>query len=342
MSGLIKVLSIDGGGIRGIIPALILAAIEERTQKRIAELFDLIAGTSTGGILALGLTKPGIDNKTPEYAARDLVNFYEKEGQKIFPSSVFNQVRSLFDEKYPATGIESVLAKYFGETRLSDVLKDVLIPSYEIELRQPYFFKSTKAKNPQKRNKCNFKMKDVARATSAAPTYFEPLHLETPDKLDSYAFIDGGVFANNPAMCAYVEAKTLFPEATDFLVVSIGTGELAASLSYKDVKDWGLLQWAQPILNVTFDGISDTVDYQLQQLLSSEDKPQRYFRFQTPLFALGERGDHIDDASEEHIRHLKRLAKIIIDKNDKDLNRLCNVLDNSRLTVPQADMLHTA
>src|SRR5215210_4815135 len=103
-----KVLSIDGGGIRGIIPAMVLAEIEARTGKRSAEMFDLVAGTSTGGILALGLTKPGQDGK-PEYSAKKLIDLYETEGRKIFSIPVWHRVHSvggLAEEKYPATGIE--------------------------------------------------------------------------------------------------------------------------------------------------------------------------------------------------------------------------------------------
>lgn len=316
MSRLVKVLSIDGGGIRGIIPAMILADLEKRTQKPIAELFDLIAGTSTGGILALGLTKPDGSGK-PEHSAANLARFYEKEGDRIFPKNIFTQLRNLQDEKYPANGIESVLDKYFGETRLSEALTEVLITSYDIELRRPYFFKRTKSRNTP--NSDNFLMKKVARATSAAPTYFEPLKLETADLTDYYALIDGGVFANNPGLCAYVQARTNFPDATDFLVVSIGTGELTTTLPYDKVKDWGLVEWAQPILNVAFDGVSDTVHYQLKQLLPYSEGKRRYYRFQTKL---SDRGDHMDDSSPENLRRLKLLAGSAIDDNEEALNSL--------------------
>jgi patatin-like phospholipase/acyl hydrolase len=138
-----KVLSIDGGGIRGIIPAMVLAEIERRTGKRTAEVFDLVAGTSTGGILALGLTKPGEDGG-PEYSARKLIALYETEGGRIFDRSVWHRIHSvggLAEEKYPATGIEEVALEYFGDVRLSQAHKEVLVTAYEIEKRGPWFFK---------------------------------------------------------------------------------------------------------------------------------------------------------------------------------------------------------
>jgi len=278
-----KVLSIDGGGIRGIIPAMVLAEIERRTERRIAEMFDLVAGTSTGGILALGLTKPGQDNK-PEYSAKKLIELYETEGGKIFSIPVWHRIHSgwgLADEKYPSTGIDEVALKYFGDVRLAQAFKEVLITAYEIEKRGPWFFKRWEALDSNKG--FNPFMREVARATSAAPTFFEPLQLKV-GSLGNRAFIDGGVHSNNPAMCAYVEAMKIHPEEKEFLVVSLGTGEQTRNMPYEEVKGWGLALWARPVLNVVFDGVSDTVDYQLRELLSTQEgDARRYYRFQTVL-----------------------------------------------------------
>ena len=313
------VLSIDGGGIRGIIPAMVLAEIERRTGKRIAEMFDLIAGTSTGGILALGLTKPGQDGG-PEYSAKKLIELYETEGGKIFSIPVWHRIHSaagLAEEKYPATGIEDVAQRYFGDVRLAQAHKEVLVAAYEIEKRGPWFFKRRHALDPAQ----GFDpfMRDVARATSAAPTYFEPIQLKV-SSLGNRAFIDGGVHSNNPAMCAYVEARKIHPEENDFLVVSLGTGEPTREMPYEEVKGWGLALWAQPILNVVFDGVSD---YQLRELLRSEGDDKRYYRFQTKL----DPSMHdMDDASAPNIQSLKTKAKEIISKDDADLGALCSQL----------------
>jgi uncharacterized protein len=318
-----KVLSIDGGGIRGIIPAMILAEIERRTGKRTAEVFDLVAGTSTGGILALGLTKPGQDGG-PEYSAKKLIDLYETEGGKIFDRPVWHRIHSaggLAEEKYPAKGIEEVALEYFGDVHLAQALTEVLVTAYEIEKRGPWFFKRRHARD-QNTEGDNFLMREVARATSAAPTYFEPLPLEWGTH-GKRAFIDGGVHSNNPAMCAYVEAMKIHPEEKDFLVVSLGTGEPTREMPYEEVKGWGLALWAQPILNVVFDGVSDTVDYQLRELLRSEGDDKRYYRFQTKL----DPGMHdMDDASAPNIQSLKTKAKEIISKDDADLGALCSQL----------------
>jgi uncharacterized protein len=316
-----KVLSIDGGGIRGIIPAMVLAEIEARTGKRSAEMFDLVAGTSTGGILALGLTKPG-EGGGPEYSAERLIELYETEGGKIFSIPVWHRLRSgwgVAEEKYPSEGIEEVAKRYFEDVHLAEALTEVLVTAYEIERRGPWFFKRRHARD-ENREGDNFLMRDVARATSAAPTYFEPIEL-TWGPHGERAFIDGGVHSNNPAMCAYVEARKIYPEENDFLVVSLGTGEPTREMPYEEVKGWGLALWAQPILNVVFDGVSDTVDYQLGEILSTEEgDARRYYRFQTVL-KIG--NDDMDDAGATNIAALKAKAQEIIDKPDTALETLC-------------------
>jgi patatin-like phospholipase/acyl hydrolase len=231
-------------------------------------------------------------------------------------------VGGLAEEKYPSEGIEEVALEYFGDVRLAHALTEVLVTAYEIEKRGPWFFKRRHARD-QNREGDNFLMRDVARAISAAPTYFEPLQLEWGPH-GKRAFIDGGVHSNNPAMCAYVEAMKIHPEENDFLVVSLGTGEPTRNMPYKEVKGWGLALWAQPILNVVFDGVSDTVDYQLQELLSTEEgDARRHYRFQTVL-NIG--NDDMDDASATNIWALKTKAQEIIDENEVALDALCTQL----------------
>jgi patatin-like phospholipase/acyl hydrolase len=325
MAGAIKVLSIDGGGIRGIIPAMVLAEIETRAGKPISELFDLISGTSTGGVLALGLVTP--DGTQPRYTAEDLFSYYQKDGPRIFSRSIWHRASSLdsvLEEKYPSENIDKVLEERFGDTRLKEALTPVLITSYDIERRLPFFFRSERAR---RRPDYDFPMSQVARATSAAPTYFEPIKIDAEDSQDYYALIDGGVFANNPAMCAYVEARgcldaehSAYSPGADVRMVSLGTGELTRPIPYEEAKDWGLLGWARPILSILFDGVSATVDYQMNQLLHSRDGARRYYRFQT---RLNEGNDDRDDASDANLRALQRLGETLVKENTRAIDDLC-------------------
>lgn len=312
----IRILSIDGGGIRGVIPARILTELEKIAGKPICELFDLLVGTSTGGIIALGLVRPNGEGK-PSHRAEDLVRLYEDFGPAIFRRSLLRIVAnwgSLLEEKYPTEYLKKVLDDYLGETRFDQALKPVMVTSYEIERRMALFFKSWLA-NTERRY--NFLMAEIAQATSAAPTYFEPMKIETGDERKYFALVDGGVFANNPAMCALAEARRMHPEATEFMLLSLGTGEYSEQIYYDEAKGWGLAHWARPILNVMMDGIQDTVDYQLKMMLPDRSESDKdYYRFQVQLGPLN---NALDDARPENIQSLKLLAEKLIEERKGEL-----------------------
>ncbi|MEY8689932.1 MAG: patatin-like phospholipase family protein [Leptothrix sp. (in: b-proteobacteria)] len=310
------ILSIDGGGIRGIIPALVLAEIESRTGKPIAQMFDLVAGTSTGGILALGLAKDRGD-RTPQYTASDLVDIYQKRGKDIFKRSLWKGISSvggLADEVYSARGIEQVLDDFFGREPLGAALTKSMVTCYDIQNREPVFLKSWRDE---------FKsvlMKDAARATSAAPTYFEPALV--PIGGSNRALVDGGVYINTPAVSAFVEAKKLFPDEDDFRVVSLGTGELVRPIGFQESKDWGKAGWLLPLLSCMFDGSADAANYQMKLLL--ED---RYLRLQTSLSIAS---DDMDNATNGNLENLKAEASKLIRMHSTEIDTLCQQLTATR------------
>jgi len=313
-----RVLSIDGGGIRGIIPAVILSELEKATGKPIARLFDLIVGTSSGGVLALGLVIPGEDGK-PKYPADDGVRLYMGEGSRIFSRSALHKVRSVWSvegEKYPSKGIETVFSEYYGDARLKDAITPVVVTSYEIERRAPFFFKSEMAKSDE--GEYDFPMWQVARATTAAPTFFEPARLFAASGSRTYSLVDAGIFVNDPAMCALAEARSM-GLGDDVLLVSIGSGESTQPILYQRAVGWGLRQWAQPLFGISFDGTSSIVNYQLQHLLPEN----RYYRFQAKL---NECNDAMDDTSSTNLRALELLGQSIVEDNDEAFQELCNQL----------------
>ncbi len=323
----IRILSIDGGGIRGIIPAIVLAELERRTRRPICELFDLIAGTSTGGILALALTKPDAAGK-PAYSAARLIDLYEREGEEIFSPAwhrwpIVGSLFDLFFVRYSARNIQRILREYFGDARLRDVITPVLVSAYELHKRDPWLFKSERAKVETDHD---FPMHVAAYATSAAPTYFPPLKLPAPDAPEPwkyYALVDGGVYAQNPAMAAYVEAHTIYPDARDFIIASVGTGRTMKPIEYKRAKRWGLAGWARPILDVVFDGVSDTVDYELDQLLPPGGGSKRHYRFQVDL---SEGEDSVDDPSPKNLQRLRASAQELIAASSAELTSLVDAL----------------
>ncbi|MFH7243774.1 MAG: patatin-like phospholipase family protein [Spirulina sp.] len=351
-----KILSIDGGGIRGLIPAMVLTEIERRTNQPISKSFDLIAGTSTGGILALGLSKAD-ESGQPEFSAKALSEIYTNHGKTIFPQGTWaSAARHLWvgfgmsEKIYSHQGLEEVLRDKVGNATLGDALGRVLISTYDIVGGEPVFFKSWDG--PHKA----VKMVDVARATSAAPTYFEPHQVTiTYEKEEyfekynlsykkekfkkiivekvidgkemiekTYTLVDGGICINSPAVSAYAEAKRLFPEEQDFLVLSLGTGQINPETTYQQARAWGMASWARPLIKFMFDGVSDVADYQLRNILSGE--PKRYYRMQTDIH---EDSGAMDLASDENILRLINGATSLIREQDANLNELCGLLSGS-------------
>jgi patatin-like phospholipase/acyl hydrolase len=335
----IRILSIDGGGIRGLIPALVLTEIEKRTGKPAADLFDIFAGTSTGGIIALGLNIPDPTTGKPKFSAAELADLYQRRGEDIFQQSLWDKVMSLLDNGYDHGPLEEIVESYFGDVELRDALKEVIITAYDIERRCTYYFKSELAKQDAAEN-CL--MREVARATSAAPTYFEPTQLT---KAETFSLIDGGVFANNPSMLAYIAAKqrhdfaqmlaadgprsrqlsTAPVEARkvdeNFIMLSLGTGSSMRPYTYESAKAWGLVQWVRPIIDILMQGTAETVDYQMKHLLPPRlDGSQRYYRLTAKIAT-----DHADmtNASEENLSALASYAGQIIRDHSEEIDELC-------------------
>lgn len=333
----IKILSIDGGGIRGIIPGVILTFLEKRLQSRtgttlkIGDFFDMVAGTSTGGILACLYLAPG-ENGKAKYSANDAVQLYLKEGQSIFATTSFEKVLklyTLFGPKYAAIHLEKYLHKFFGETKLNEMIKPCLITSYEISQRNAILFTSADANEPLR----NFYIRDVARATSAAPTYFSPAHIQSGEG-ETFSLVDGGVYANNPALCAYAEArktkfKLLFkdenkvdcPTAKNMLIVSLGTGTVKKQYHYKTFRSAGQIKWLEPIIDVLMSASSETVDYQLTKMYQTLDPAdcKDYYRIEP---GLHEACSEMDDVSANNLENLKQAGLYFVDKHASLLDEI--------------------
>ena len=312
-----NILAIDGGGIRGLIPAVVLAELERRAQAPVASLFGLVAGTSTGGILAAGLTVPD-DTGRHRYRAEQLVELYLEHGPRIFRRSLARRLRSAFgalEEKYDHAALEAVLHRYLGDVRVSRAISPLLLTAYELETRTPYFVKSWRAVSEPDRD---LLAREAARATSAAPSYFEPALVRPPDGGAPLSLVDGGVFATNPAMCAFAEAARMAP-GEPVRVVAVGTGRLVRPIRHGDAASWGSAQWMRPAINIVFDGVTETVDHQLGQLLG----PERYHRFQ---LTLGRARDDFDDASARNLGLLTEQARELVAGRSEDLDRLLEQL----------------
>ncbi|KAJ0025392.1 hypothetical protein Pint_08824 [Pistacia integerrima] len=283
---LITILSIDGGGIRGIIPATILAFLESELQKhdgeeaRLADYFDVIAGTSTGGLVTAMLAAPNEQNR-PLFAAKDIKDFYLTHCPKIFPQDhrmgefclcsnilviriscpiiapATKLVKSFTGPKYDGKYLHSIVKEKLGDVRLHQTLTNIVIPTFDIRKLQPTIFSSYEVK---KHPSIDALLSDICIATSAAPTYLPAHYFETHDpegKVRKFDLIDGGVAANNPTLVAISEVtKTITRGSSDFfpikptdygrfLVISLGTGSAKTEEKYDAHKaaKWGMLGW---------------------------------------------------------------------------------------------------
>lgn len=295
-----RILTIDGGGIRGLVSAVWLDALQQRLaaagKGALHEHFDLVAGSSTGALIAAGL---GIG-----MPAGQIVELYETFGDDVFPGAaerLWSRVTRSFSQglsapRYSPKGIERVLKRVFGERTLSSATPRTMAIAYDTVTRHPLFFKSFKAEH------ADIPLWEVCRAATAAPSYF-PAHLATVERRRR-ALIDGGVVANNPTACALAEAVRINGDASldGIVVLSVGTGQTTRPISEHEATTWGALEWAIPIIDVLFDGSADSVHYIAQQLLGDA----HYFRMQTPLV----RGyDDFDNVDRTNLDALRRTAE---------------------------------
>ncbi|MEZ0484236.1 patatin-like phospholipase family protein [Fibrella aquatica] len=329
-----KILSIDGGGIRGIIPGRILVDLETKLQQRtenpaarLADYFDFFAGTSTGGILTcLYLCPDKDDPNKSRFSAKEAVELYIKKGGTIFDTTVWQQFLGLggvFDEKYDSEPLEKLLKRYFGNTRLSELRKPCIIPAYDIKRRAAHFF--AQHDFAHKGPGSDFLIRDIARATSAAPTYFEVANIESLSKV-SYPLIDGGVFANNPALCAYSEVRNAKkdPKAADMLIVSIGTGSQSRPYEYASARNWGQIGWVRPVIDIMMTGVAETTDYHLTRMFSAVNQSDQYIRIQPA--DLGDASPDIDDARPENIRALLQVGTETAQECQQEIDRIVDML----------------
>lgn len=323
-----RILSIDGGGLRGVLVIEILKWIEENilgmdaqgNPKSIADSFDLIAGTSTGALIACALTVADKQTGKRLYTTQDIWKIYEENGSKIFPNSKnwfskkWDSCTDIFSPRYDTKGLTSVLTEKFADKRILDCNRNLFIPTYNIERFKPLYFTSRQAREAamnyaKSADKLNCTLKDVCLATTAAPTYLPSHILDYTDK-EGYAetlnCIDGGVYLNNPALAAYVEVinnpryyrQEHSISSDDIYVLSIGTGIVSKMITAKEGKNKGELFWAKNVISAAMLGNSQTVEQHLSSIL-----PGRHLRINLDIKA---EHSEMDDSSEETFKYLTK------------------------------------
>ncbi|GLJ39127.1 hypothetical protein SUGI_0797520 [Cryptomeria japonica] len=338
---MITILSIDGGGVRGIIPATILEFLETQLQKldgldaRLADYFDVMAGTSTGGLVTAMLTAPSKEKK-PLYAAKDVTRFYLEHCPSIFPyrkgpsgwlQSIYTLLRG---PKYSGDYLHNLVKEILRGIRLNELLTNVVIPTYDTNLQQPIIFSTFETKKDISKDAY---LSDICISTSAAPTYLPAHHFETKDRSGNpreFNLIDGGVAANNPTLIAINEVtkESIKPNndwvsrgkakaKQNFLVLSLGTGYQTAAYKATDVAKWGLLGWLYnsgrvPILETFMQSSSDMVDIHASVVFQAFESEQNYLRVQESELT-GEAAS-VDISTKQNLKKLEDIGLQLLHK----------------------------
>ncbi|CAL9129901.1 unnamed protein product [Musa textilis] len=339
---LITILSIDGGGIRGIIPATILSFLEAELQKldgedaRIADYFDVISGTSTGGLVTAMLTAPDGNNR-PLLAAKDIKSFYLEHSPKIFPqiggllAPVSRVFQALWGPKYNGKYLHSLIKEKLGGVRLHQTLTNVIIPTFDIKQLHPIIFSSYEVK----RNRTlDARLSDICIGTTAAPTYLPAHYFETKCSKGSsreFHLVDGGVAANNPALVAIGEVtKELHKKNPDYfpykpmdyrkiLLISLGTGsaKVEGKFSAKRASRWGVLGWllnsgSNPLFDVFMQSSADVVDIHLSVVFQALQSKSNYLRIEDDT--LSGTVSSVDISTKENLADLVNVGEQLLKK----------------------------
>ena len=321
-----RVLSIDGGGIRGIIPLVFLGYIEKRTGCPSHVLFDVFAATSTGTIIATTLTTPKLttakkdrkNGKAVRYpTAAQILKVYEREGKKVFSHDLWWQIKTLWGLNgplYPDKNFNAYLKNLFGNATLADIPSNILITAFDLYSYTPVVFSSTKARQDSAHN---FYINTIIRGATAAESYFAPLPIKNIEKTKKYLPVDAGIYVNNPLMLGIAEVQSKHPNSS-YQILSLGTGRSSAP-STKGIKSWGLVSWLKHLVAISHQGQSHMVHKTAMEILSRED-PIRYGDFLRLEVSLPASHMGMADASAKNIKALKQIAQEKIKRERDKIN----------------------
>lgn len=341
-----KILALDGGGIRGVISARILQEVENQIQKPLNQYFDLIAGTSTGSIIAAGLAI----GLTPS----ELLKLYQTEGRRIFNHSwIRNILKWVNQPKFSNDGLIQVLRQYFQHHQQEVVFGQLselsqarlLILAYDTLFRNTTFFISHLPTH-QQRWYYDLKLWEICCCSAAAPTFFPPYELRWRDSQNPnsgewcFPHVDGGMSANNPALAALGHVLGIEKQKLeDVAILTIGTGKVTEPLQYQQMKKWGMLGWAQQIPNVFMAGQFQLTSDLCDQILTSAN-PNGYLRLNFELNKRFQRNspfsqpvclpkqqqvnrythekisEEMDDASQETIQQLLNVTEAFLNSEN--------------------------
>ena len=341
------ILSIDAGGIRGVVPLTILAYIENQLHVLKTEHFgtvslkddlinyiDFVAGTSSGALTGAMMLIPGKEKNRSKYSINDILQSYFKIGSYIFKSEIKHNLKTLyglFGSKYPSHNLDDILIQYLDHYKLSQLKRPCMFTGYDIYRRKIHIYTNCDANKTYS----SYYIKDIIRGATSIPYYFEPAYFR--EDLDVQTIIDGGIFAANPSMYAFIElSKTIFnnecevtnvkPE--DMYFISLGTG-IKNNVHYKYTKArrWGRKDWMLPIFDMLSSSNIETVTYQMDKIFNSFNVSDNYIRI-NPILKYG--NNSFVDTSKDNMMHLIKDANNYITENKEYLDNIIQTIFHIR------------
>lgn len=304
--------------MKALISAVVINALEKELQEltnnptaHVADYFDLIAGTSAGSILT-GIYLCPDEEGNLKYTASDAIQFMAQFGDQVFSSTLGYRIRSmkgLRSSKYQNINFQKILDKYFGDVTLSKINKPCMMPAYNLMIGEPFFFNSISAK---KNKNVDFFLRDAILSSCSAPTYFPPVQV-TSITGTPYTMVDGGLSSNNPALCAFVEAMKM-PRFTAFdqvNIFSVGNISEICSYPYSQAKNWGIVEWALPLIDIFLSSNTTVVDYEMKMLYNSFETRTNYARIEKKV-TRKEDCPSMDDTSEKTINKLIEIGNELV------------------------------
>ncbi len=315
----INVLSLEGGGARGVIELTFLSELEKETGLSVHEIFHLIGGSSAGGVIAAALTLPkdtSVEKSqwVPRFSAAELLKEFEAQLPNLFQSRF--SLWGLLGPRYKNIGPREVAETFFGRTTFDQSLTRVMVPAFDLNTDETIIFKSWKS-----HRNC-FHTTDIVIGTGSAPTYFEPHVMKSIPKNGipevRYRLVDGGVSDNDPTQSVIIEAEKLFGRDQDHQILSLGTGDVAKSYPYKKYKDGGVLTWVLAIKDLFLDGQRSLTNYSMKHQYGS-----RYSHWSPAITIANHR---IDNYAPEALQYYKQATLEMIERKRDEFDHLVDRL----------------
>jgi len=331
---MVTILSIDGGGVRGIIPAVILEKIEQISQEKIANLFDFMFGVSTGTILITFMTTPD-DHGNPKYSAEQITKIYKQKADEIFSAKVFHQIITLgglVGTKYSTEGIINLGNSYFDGVKLSQLLSHVVLFGFDARNKGVVGFSNWEKSDGQMPY---YDVKNILSGTIAIMSFFPAKSIYDDKGKIRHEVIDASLVLNNPTALAFLYAQRVCPNANHYLLVSLGTGAYP-KVDLEHPQKWGLIHWLPDIIRTTIEGESMTANamtVRMATLLNVKDDGEGLPKFLVIRINPSVPEDQASpiDPSPSHLDALQKISDQYVEKNQQMLDCLASVLKGHRV-----------